>query len=60
LTTGAQSVSSILPRISRGEDANCSTDTATVDYDGVYEKERHMFRLATMAEKPIPVHTEED
>ncbi|KAI5780122.1 hypothetical protein EDC01DRAFT_287247 [Geopyxis carbonaria] len=30
--------------------------TATVDYDGVYEGERHMFRLAAMAEKPIPVH----
>jgi hypothetical protein len=28
-------------------------DTATVDYDGVYEEERHMFRLAAMAEKPI-------
>lgn len=33
-------------------------DTATVDYDGVYEKERHMFRLAAMAEKPIAVDIE--
>lgn len=33
-------------------------DTATVDYDGVYDRERHMFRLAAMAEKPIPAHGE--
>jgi sulfonate dioxygenase len=39
--------------------ADWFSDTATVDYDGVYEKERHMFRLATMAEKPIPVHRED-
>lgn len=30
--------------------------TATIDYDGVYEKERHMFRLAAMAEKPVSVN----
>jgi len=28
--------------------------TATVDYNGVYEGARHMFRLAAMAEAPIP------
>ncbi|KAA8913360.1 hypothetical protein FN846DRAFT_772165 [Sphaerosporella brunnea] len=39
-------------------DNRSTIHTATVDYDGVYEKERHMFRLATMAEKPIPVHCE--
>lgn len=33
-------------------------DTATVDYDGVYDRERHMFRLAAMAEKPVPAHGE--
>jgi hypothetical protein len=29
-------------------------DTATVDYDGIYKGARHMFRLAAMAEAPIP------
>ncbi|KAF8249061.1 TauD-domain-containing protein [Wilcoxina mikolae CBS 423.85] len=40
-------------------DNRSTCHTATVDYDGVYEKERHMFRLAAMAEKPIPVHRED-
>ncbi|KAI5844910.1 hypothetical protein BZA05DRAFT_438742 [Tricharina praecox] len=36
-------------------DNRSTCHTATVDYDGVYEKERHMFRLASMCEKPICV-----
>lgn len=30
-------------------------DTATLDYDASQDKDRHMFRLASMAEVPIPV-----
>jgi len=36
-------------------DNRSTLHTATIDYDNVYSKERHVFRLAAMAEKPIPV-----
>ncbi|KAL7273059.1 hypothetical protein RUND412_004107 [Rhizina undulata] len=36
-------------------DNRTTCHTATVDYDARFDRDRHMFRLASMAEVPIPV-----
>ena len=52
-------MSSLILSLLRGTADGWMLDTATVDYDATVQA-RHIFRLASMTEKPIPVGREGD